>query len=351
MVRQYDEVQYNVESCINAGNTFVTEFLSHYGIESATQLRIRVAETPSVINTTAIAEGIFTFTGVVPVERQVGQGWVPLESSLPFFMPVGYWSEIETRLSEFSLLALREEWWGEMTLTGSVSTEPNLEFFMAWEIRDGILQGLTFNVTSSNEWDFVRLALSSQKLAYETDLDYLVQTMSRNAPRVLIMLGFLGPICISLLVWNKEIRAHVFKPLTGSVEEQLEEHGRSYIFLWGLGLLVSALAGLFASQYVWESILPMLGSYGLAILLASGVLYYRIRRIEWDEKPTEIIQYAFVSVTASICGLFIFESGEASSPLAYLLPLTMVLGTLILLVLLHPLRSLYSRTKNLALLG
>ncbi|NHJ13659.1 MAG: hypothetical protein EAX95_08280 [Candidatus Thorarchaeota archaeon] len=346
MVRQYDEVQYNVESRINAGNTFVTEFLSHYGIESKTTLKIRVGETPSTTNITSIAEGIYTFTGMVAVERQVGQDWVPLESSLPFFLPVGYWSEIETGLNEFAPLNLKEEWWGEMTLAGSVSSEPNLEFFMAWEFRDGVLQGLTFNATSSNRWDFVRLALSSQKLAYETNIDYIVQTMGGNAPRVLFMLGFLGPVCILPLVWHKEIGARVFTPLTGSVEEQLEEYGRSYLFLWSLGLLIAVITGLFGSLYVSESILPMFGSYLLAILLASGVLHYRIKRIEWDEKPSEIIQYAFASVTASISGLFIFAPGGVTTPLAYSLPLVMMLGTLVFLIVMHPLRNIRSRIKN-----
>ncbi|UCE09166.1 MAG: hypothetical protein JSW61_09300, partial [Candidatus Thorarchaeota archaeon] len=336
-----DEVQYSVTAEIHAGDTFVTDILDGYGISSGSSFRIRPAETPSIINTSKIVENLLEFKGIVPVEQQFGQDWVLRNSSLPFFLPIGHWDEIDEALNHSAGISLEQEWWGEMTLTTSIdSTELGaLEYFLAWERQDGVLQGMTINATSLDGWDFIRLALSSQRLAYETDVDYLLQSVQRNVPALLLLVGTFGPAFVIAFLWRSKIRRRLRKPLPGSLEDRLEEHGRVYLLLWTTGLFVTATISLGASQLVSESIVPMIGSYFLGIFLGSLVSFYKVRNIEWSFKPVEVIQYAIVSIAASVTGLFVFQPGDVASPLAYALPLIFILCALVLLVGMYPLRK------------
>jgi hypothetical protein len=307
LIRQYDEVQYSVTAEVHAGDTFVTDILNEYGILSGSSFRIRVAETPSTINISGIVENLLEFTGL---SQSVG-------------------------------IDLEEEWWGEMTITTSVDSAELgvLEYFLAWERQDGVLQGMTINATSHDGWDFIRLALSSQRLAYETDIDYLLQSASRNVPPLLLLVGTFGPFIALAFLWRSEIQKRLQKPLLGSLEDRLEEYSRVYLLLWTTGLFVTATMSLGASQITEESIVPVIGSYFLGILLGSLVSFYKLRNIEWSFKPVEVIQYAFVSIAASVTGFFVFQPGEVGAPLAYAFPLIFILCALVLLVGMYPLRK------------
>ncbi|MGY5853710.1 MAG: hypothetical protein RTU92_09110 [Candidatus Thorarchaeota archaeon] len=348
LIRQYDEVQYSVTAEIHAGDTFVADILNEYGIASGSSFRIRAAETPSILNISGISENLLEFTGVVPVEQQLGQDWVLRNSSLPFFLPTGYWDEIDEALNQTVGIDLVEEWWGDMTITTSIdSTELGvLDYFLAWEREDGVLQGMTINATSHDGWDFIRLALSSQRLAYQTDIDYLLQSVNRNVPVLILLFGTFGSFFVLSFLWRSEIQKRLQKPLPGSLEDRLEEYSSVYLLLWTTGLLITAITSLWASQFTPESIVPVIGSYCFAILLSSFVSFYRLRNIEWNSKPVELIQYGFVSMAAFVSGLFIFQSGEVTTPLAYALPLVFILGALVPLVVMYPLRRLSLTTQS-----
>ena len=208
LIKQNDEVQYSVTAEIHAGDTFVAYILNEYGVESGSVFRIRPAESPSILNISRICENLLEFTGVVPVEQQYGQDWVLRNSSLPFFLPTGYWDEIDEALNQTAGINLVDEWWGEMTITTSInSTEFGvLEYFLAWEKQDGVLQGITINATSQNGWDFIRLALSSQRLAYEYDINYYLQSFNRNFPAQILLFGTFGPIIVLTFLWRSEIQ-------------------------------------------------------------------------------------------------------------------------------------------------
>jgi len=348
LIRQYDEAQYSVTAEIRAGDTFVVDILNEYGIASGSSFRIRAAETPSTVNISEIGENLLEFTGVVPVEQLLGQDWVLRNSSLPFFLPTGYWDEIDEALNQTVGIDLEEEWWGEMTITTSIDSAELgvLEYFLAWERQDGVLQGMTINATSHDGWDFIRLSLSSQRLAYQMDIDYLLQSVNRYVPVLILLFGTFGPFFVLTFLWRSEIQKRLQKTLPGSLEDRLEEYSRVYLLLWATGLLVTAITSLRASQLAPESIVPVIGSYCLAILLGSFVSFYRLRNIEWNSKPVELIQYGVVSVAASVSGLFIFQPGEVATPLAYALPLVLILGALVLLVAMYPLRRLSLTTQS-----
>ena len=348
LIRQYDEVQYSVTAEIRAGDTFVADILNEYGIASGSSFWIRAAETPSTVNISGIVENVLELTGVVPVEQQLGQDWVLRNSSLPFFLPTGYWDEIDEVLNQTVGIDLEEEWWGDMTITTSIDSAELgvLEYFLAWEKQDGVLQGMTINATSHDGWDFIRLSASSQRLAYKTDIDYLLQSVNRNAPVPILLFGIFGPFLVLIFLWRPEIQRRLQKPLPGSLEDRLEEYSRVYLLLWTTGLLVTAITSLMASQFTRESIVPVIGSYCLAILLGSFVSFYKARNIEWDSKPVELIQYGVVSAAASVSGLFIFEPGEVATPLAYALPLVLILGALVFLVVMYPLRRRSLTTQS-----
>ncbi len=348
LIRQYDEVQYSVNAEIRAGDTFVADILNEYGIVSGSSFWIRAAETPSTVNISGICENLLEFIGVVPVEQQLGQDWVLRNSSLPFFLPTGYWDEIDEVLNQTVGIDLEEEWWGEMTITTSIDSAELgvLECFLAWEKENGILQGMTINATSHDGWDFIRLSLSGQRLAYQADIDYLLQSVNRNVPVLILLFGCFGPFFVLSFLWRAEIEKRLRKQLLGSLEDRLEEYGRVYLLLWTTGLLITAITSLRASQFSSESIVPMIESYCLAILLGSFVSFYKLRNIEWNSKPVELIQYGLVSMAAFVSGLFVFQPGEVATPLAYVLPLILILGALVLLVGMYPLRGLSSTTQS-----
>ncbi|MFX1370045.1 MAG: hypothetical protein ACFFAY_15740, partial [Promethearchaeota archaeon] len=249
LIRQHDQVQYYVETELHAGDTYVADLLSDYGVTSNSYFWIRAAETPSSLNSTEIVENIANLQGVVPVEQQIGQNWVLRNSSLPFFLPTGYWDEFDELLNPRGMF-LKKEWWGEISLATIINDVELGIFglFIAWELSDGVLQGMTINATSHSGWDFVRLALSSQRLAYQTDLDYVLRIAGRNIPFLLLFIGAFGPIVVILFTWRKGIENAVKKPLSGSLEDRLEEYGRDYLFFWSLGLAVVFVAGFMASQ-------------------------------------------------------------------------------------------------------
>ena len=208
LIRQYDEVQYSVTAEINAGDTFVADILDEYGVTSGSIFRIRPAEIPSTVNISGICENLLEFTGVVPIEQQYGQDWVLRNSSLPFFLPTGYWDEIDEALNQAASINFVKEWWGEMTITASIdSAELDiLEYMLAWERQDGVLQGMTINATSQDGWDFIRLAASSQRLAYEYDINYLLQSFNRNVPLRIFLFGTLCPFVVLTLLWRSKIK-------------------------------------------------------------------------------------------------------------------------------------------------
>ncbi|MGY5876523.1 MAG: hypothetical protein RTU30_12315 [Candidatus Thorarchaeota archaeon] len=348
LISQYDEVQYSVTADIRAGDTFVADILNEYGIASGSSFRIRAAEIPSTMNISGIVENLLEFRGVVPVEQQLGQDWVLRNSSLPFFIPTGHWDEIDDELNQTVGIDLVKEWWGEMTITTSIDSAELgvLEYFLAWERQDGVLQGMTINATSHDGWDFIRLALSSQRLAYQTDFDYLLQSVNRNVPTLILLFGTFGSLFVLPFLWRSEIQKRLQKPLPGSLEDRLEEYSSDYLLLWTTGLLITAITSAMASQLISESIVPMIGSYCFAILLGSLVSLYKLRNIEWNFKSVELIQYAFVSMAGFVSGLFIFRSGEVVTPLAYALPLVSILGALVLLVVTYPLRRLSLTTQS-----
>ena len=227
LIRQNDEIQYYVTAEVNAGDTFVVDILNDYGITSGSSFKIRVAETPSIINISGICENLLKFTGVVPVEQQFGEDWILRNSSLPFFLPTGYWEEIDETLDQTTSINLVREWWGEMTFSRSyVSAEfGSLGYFMAWELDDGVLQGMAINATSNNGWDFIRLSLSSQRLAYEMDINYLLESFSRNASRNFFMFGTLGPFIVIACLWLSNLQKRQQKPLPESLEDQRVGYG------------------------------------------------------------------------------------------------------------------------------
>ncbi len=349
LIRQHDQVQYYVETELHAGDTYVADLLSDYGITSNSYFWIRAAETPSSLNITNIVENIANLQGVVPVEQQIGQNWVLRNSSLPFFLPTGYWDEIDELLNPHGMF-LKKEWWGEISLT-TIINDVELGIFglvIAWELSDGVLQGMTINATSHSGWDFVRLALSSQRLAYQTDLDYILRIAGRNIPFLLLFFGAFGPIVVILFIWRKGIENAVKKPLSGSLEDRLEEYGRDYLLFWSLGLAIVFVAGFIASQNMMESILPVIVSWCLGLFLASAISIYKIRNIQWGALPVELVQYTFVNVAASVAGMFVFTPGEVSSPIAYALPLAIIIAAFAILIVMYPLsdRALGITQKN-----
>lgn len=227
LIRQNDEIQYSVTAEVNAGDTFVVDILNDYGITSGSSFKIRAAETPSIINISGICENLLKFTGVVQVEQQYGQDWILRNSSLPFFLPTGYWEEIDETLDQATSINLVREWWGEMTFSRSfVSAEfGSLGYFIAWERDDGVLQGMAINATSNNGWDFIRLSLSSQRLAYEIDINYLLESFSRNAFRNFFMFGTFGPFIVLVCLWRPNLQKRQQKPLPESLEDQRVGYG------------------------------------------------------------------------------------------------------------------------------
>ena len=227
LIRQNDEIQYSVTAEVNAGDTFVVDILNDYGITSGSSFKIRAAETPSIINISGICENLLKFSGVVQVEQQYGEDWILRNSSLPFFLPIGYWEEIDETLNQATSINLVWEWYGEVTFSRSyVSAEfGSLGYFMAWERDDGVLQGMAINATSYNGWDFIRLSLSSQELAYEMDIDYLMESFSRNAFRNFLMFGTLGPFIILVCLWRPNLQKRQEKSLPESSEEQRFGYG------------------------------------------------------------------------------------------------------------------------------
>lgn len=210
LIRQNDEMQYEVTVDINAGDTFVADILDDYGIGSNTYFGIRVAETPSIINITEICVNLLNFSGVVQVEQQVGQEWVLRNSSLPFFLPTGYWDEINETLNQANGINLVLEWWGEMSITTSIDSQEFgvLDYFIDWEREDGVLQGMTMNATSDNGWDFIRLSLSSLHIGYWWDISYYLQILNRNVPLQILLFGSVVPLFILAILWRPEIRKH-----------------------------------------------------------------------------------------------------------------------------------------------
>lgn len=208
LIKQDDEVQYSVTAEIHAGNTFVVDILDEYGVVSGSIFKIRPSEIPSTINISGICENLLEFIGKVPVEQQLGQDWVLRNSSLPFFLPTGYWDEIDEALNQIAGMNLKDEWWGDMTITTSInSTEFGvLEYFLAWERQNGVLQGMTINATSQDGWDFIRLSLSRQQLAYEFDINYYLQSFNRNIPAQIFLFGTVGPFIVLLFLWRSDIR-------------------------------------------------------------------------------------------------------------------------------------------------
>jgi len=227
LIRQNDEIQYSVTAEVNAGDTFVVDILNDYEISSGSSFKIRAAEIPSIINISGICENLLKFTGVVQVEQQYGEDWILRNSSLPFFLPVGYWEEIDETLDQATSINLVREWWGEMTFSRSyVSAEfGSLGYFMAWERDEGVLQGMAINATSYNGWDFIRLSLSSQRLAYEMDINYLQESFSRNAFRNFLMLGAIGPVIVIVCLWVPNLQRRQQKPIPESPEEQRYGYG------------------------------------------------------------------------------------------------------------------------------
>ncbi|MGY5859132.1 MAG: hypothetical protein RTU63_07170 [Candidatus Thorarchaeota archaeon] len=227
LIRQNDEIQYSVTAEVNAGDTFVVDILNDYGITSGSSFKIRAAETPSTINISGICENLLKFTGVVQVEQQYGQDWILRNSSLPFFLPSGYWVEINETLDQVTSINLVQEWWGELTFSRSyISAEfGSLGYFMAWERDDGVLQGMAINATSNNGWDFIRLALSSQRLAYEMDINFFLDSFSRNASRNFFMLGAFGPFIVIACLWRSNLYKSQQKPLPESSEDQRVGYG------------------------------------------------------------------------------------------------------------------------------
>ena len=227
LIRQNDEIQYSVTAEVNAGDTFVVDILNDYGITYDSSFKIRAAETPSIINISGISENLLKFIGVVQVEQQYGQDWILRNSSLPFFLPTGYWEEIDETLDQATSINLVREWWGEMTFSRSfVSAEfGSLGYFMAWERDDGVLQVMAINATSNNGWDFIRLSLSSQRLAYEIDINYLLESFSRNASRNFFMFGTFGPFIVLVCLWRPNLQKRQQKPLPESLEDQRVGYG------------------------------------------------------------------------------------------------------------------------------
>ncbi|MCK5266441.1 MAG: hypothetical protein KAR03_12600 [Candidatus Thorarchaeota archaeon] len=227
LIRQNDEIQYSVTAEINAGDTFVVDILNDYGISAGSSFWIRAVETPTIINITGICENLLKFTGVVQVEQQFGEDWILRNSSLPFFLPTGYWEEIDEKLDQATSINLVREWWGEMTFSRSyVSAEfGSLGYFMAWELDDGVLQGMAINATSNNGWDFIRLSLSSQRLAYEMDINYLLESFSRNASRNFFMFGTFSPFIVLVCLWRPNRQKRQQKPLPESLEDQRVGYG------------------------------------------------------------------------------------------------------------------------------
>ncbi|MGY5879275.1 MAG: hypothetical protein RTV31_03445 [Candidatus Thorarchaeota archaeon] len=207
-IRQYDEVQYSVTAEINKGDTYVVDILDEYGITSGSYFKIRPTETPSATNTTEICENLLAFKGIIPIEQQQGQDWVLRNSSLPFFLPTGYWDEINETVNHAIGINLVFEWWGDMTITTSInSTEfGTLEYMLAWERLNGVLQGMTINATSQNGWDFIRLSLSSQRFAYDFDISYHLQRFSKDIPLQIFVFGTISPVFAVLVLWRLEIR-------------------------------------------------------------------------------------------------------------------------------------------------
>ncbi|MFW9847379.1 MAG: hypothetical protein ACFFD6_11565, partial [Candidatus Thorarchaeota archaeon] len=276
-----------------------------------------------------------------------GQNWISRNTSLPFFLPVGYWDSIEQILNQSIDVTMEEEWWGEMTLTASYSSLElgSIGLLLAWELKDGVLQGMTINASAYDGWDFVRLALSGQHLAYETDLDWIGRSLGLNVISLILIAGAYGPTILIGILWKSEIRSVLTKPLEGTLEERLEAYGREYLFLWSIGVLISAFSGAFASQFTGESISPVIQSYLLSILLGTLVSLYRARRIDSTPAPLEVIQYCVTCVAATISGLFIINPGEVADPIAYALPLVLMVGMMAILFLMHPLRAIRSRIE------
>jgi hypothetical protein len=347
VAREGDEVEYYVEAELNSGSTYVASLLGDYGLSSGSTLAVRATKVPTDVNVSAIAGYLLTLNGIVQVEQRTGQEWVHRNSSLPFFLPVGYWESIEETLGEQMDVTIEQEWWGEMSLTASHSSSElgNVGLFLAWEITDGVLQGMTINASAPDGWDFVRLALSGQRLAYETDLNWLSRSIGRNLISLLLIVGALGPFVLIGLLWKLEVRARLTTPLTGTLAERLEIYGREYLFVWSLGVLISALSGIIAIQFIEESISPVIQSYLLSFLLGTLVSLYRARRIDSTPAPLEVIQYCVTCVAASISGLFIVNPGEVADPIAYALPLVLMVGMMAILFLMHPLRAIRSRIE------
>ena len=227
LIRQNDEIRYSVTAEINAGDTFVVDILNDYEISEESSFWIRAVENPTIINITGICENLLKFTGVVQVEQQFGEDWILRNSSLPFFLPIGYWEEIDETLDQATSINLVREWWGEMTFSRSfVSVEfGSLGYFMAWERDDGVLQGMAINATSNNGWDFIRLALSGQRLAYEMDINYLLESFSRNAFRNFFIIGTFGPFIVIVCLWWSNLQKRQQKPLPESLEDQRVGYG------------------------------------------------------------------------------------------------------------------------------
>ncbi|MFX0106689.1 MAG: hypothetical protein ACFE7R_00215 [Candidatus Hodarchaeota archaeon] len=347
VVREGDEIRYSVTAEINSGTTYVANLLDDYGISSGSTLTIRAAEVPTNVNITAIAGALSNLSGIVQVEQKNGQEWITRNSSLPFFLPVGCWDSIEHALNQFMDVDLEKNWWGEIDLTAPYSSPElgSLGLFLAWELEDGVLQGMTINASTYDGWDFVRLALSYQNLAYETDWDLLSRSFGRNIIRLILTGGMLGPIFLFGLLWQSEIRSRLIKPLNGTLEERLETYGREYLLLWCFGAVVSAFAGIYGSQFTQESIFPVIQSYIFSFLLGTLVSLYRVRRIDHTTAPLEVIQYAVASATSTIIGVFIFSPFEVEGSFAYALPIVMFVGMMVLLIVMHPLRALRSKLR------
>ena len=167
------------------------------------------------------------FTGVVQVEQQFDQDWILRNSSLPFFLPTGYWEEIDETLTQTTGINLVSEWWGEMTFSRSFNSAEfgSLGYFMAWERDDGVLQGMAINATSNNGWDFIRLALSSQTLAYETDINYYLESINRNASSNSFLLVTIGTVIVLLCLWLPNLQERQRKPIPEYLESEVEGYG------------------------------------------------------------------------------------------------------------------------------
>ncbi|MCF2136136.1 MAG: hypothetical protein K9W43_02760 [Candidatus Thorarchaeota archaeon] len=342
LIRQYDEVQYSVTRELHAGDTIVTKILNDYDIMNSAEFRVRPTDTPSTVNITAITEDILQLRGTVAVEQQYGNEWVLRNSSLPFFLPAGYWDDINSILNQTTGVALKNEWWGDMTITIPINSSELgvLECYFAWDKQNGVLQGMTINATSHGTWDFIRLSLSNERLAYETDINYILQAIEKRLPVATFSLGTVVPLLVPGFLWRVEIQERLHKPLQGSIEERLDEYGHTYLFLWMSGILITALASLVASQQIQESITPMYEAFGVAIALGIIVMVYKQRTIEEEPKPIEMMQYAFVSGGISVSVPILSDPENINSPFVYVIPLMFILTALVMLVGMYPLRGL-----------